>query len=211
VTNDRLPAITEATEREAIETVSGWLARFPALSTVATREWLMRTLIDLVTRDAIDIDLVITAAKAGDEIADAALLRVFRDTLDRGEMPPARLRVYGMDATKRGPVRRRRGRSAFDNLRRDIATSVLVFLTHARFGFQIMREQEKKPGRDQGPTACAVVAAALRRAGVAVSEKRVMNIWSGLAGQFAVYAAQNLELVQGGDGSFRLDIRSAPR
>jgi hypothetical protein len=144
---------------------------------------------------------VIAEADAGDEIADAALGYVFHSMMDRHETPPASLIAYEGRARLRGPLKRSAGRNKYDNWKRDIGISVLVYTTVTRLGFLPTRNREQR--RRQQPSACFIVAEALGRrsqinaaAGhydrqINVSEKRVENIWAGLLGQVILWAAKN--------------------
>jgi hypothetical protein len=173
-------------EAEAIAAVSQWVEVIQAKMTAeASREWLGSTLRDFLRRGLIETLKVIEAADAGDEIADAALRRVCAEMLDRGEMLPAALRTYCEKALLRGPINTRTaGRNMwFDNWRRDIGIAVLVYLTKERFGLRPTRNRTSK----RKPSACSVVSAALGQVRINTAEKRVENIWAGLAGQVTTF------------------------
>jgi hypothetical protein len=87
----------------------------------------------------------------------------------------------------RGPVTRSAGRNEHDNWRRNIGIACLVYTTMARFGLRPSRNREQR--RRGQPSACSIVAAALGRQ-FNITEKRVENIWFGLAGQVIAWAAQ---------------------
>src|SRR5947207_12014842 len=55
----------------------------------ASRAWLLNTLCDFLRQGLIETLMVIEAADAGDEIADAALRLVFAEMNDAGIEPPA--------------------------------------------------------------------------------------------------------------------------
>jgi hypothetical protein len=176
-------------EAEAIDTVSQWVETVQArMAAEASREWLESTLRDFLMRDFINRMQVIEAAEAGDEIADAALARAYHSMMDRGEMPPASMIAYEARARLRGPIKRGRGRNTYDNWQRDIGIAVLVYLTAERFRLRPTRN----PASKRKISACCVVASALGRARINVAEKRVENIWAGLAGQVAVFVARKM-------------------
>lgn len=184
-----LPALVD--EEKAVAAVSQWVALVEDKMTAhASRAWLETTLRELLLRDELINRLkVIEAADAGDEIADAALGHVFHSMMDRGETPPASMIAYEARARLRGPVKRSAGRNQYDNWRRDIGIACLVYMTAERFGLRPTRNREQR--RRGQPSASSVVAAALGRVHINVAEKRVENIWAGLAGQiFAYWAAQ---------------------
>jgi hypothetical protein len=157
----------------------------------ASREWLEATLCDFLRQGLIETLNVVEAADAGDEIADAALRRVYAEMSDVGEVP-ATLKAYGIKAVLRGPVTRSAGRNMwFDNWRRDIGIACLVCLTVARFGLHPTRNREQR--RKRRPSASSVVAAALgKQARINVAEKRVENIWAGLQGQVATFVSSKM-------------------
>jgi hypothetical protein len=186
-----LPALVD--EQQAIATVTQWVASVQEkMTTQASREWLETTLRHFLLTNLIDRMKVIEAADAGDEIADAALGYVFHSMMDRGETPPASMIAYEARARLRGPIKRGRGAHTwFDNWQRDIGVACLVFMTVAGFGLKPTRNREQR--RRGQPSASSLVAAALGRARINIAEKRVENIWGGLAGQIAVYWATQKE------------------
>jgi hypothetical protein len=179
-----LPAIFS--EAEVINEVSTWIETIQEKMTAPySREWLEAALCDLLRRDAIDELRIIKAADDGDEIADAALRRIYAELCDRDEKPTVTLRAYGIKAIQRGPVKRRRGHLWYDNWRRDFGIVVLVYLTIRRFGLAPTHNREQK--RRQQPSACSVVAAALGRHRINITEKTVENLWGALQGHVAAY------------------------
>jgi hypothetical protein len=185
----KLPAtFAEAETGEMVDIVSQWVeVVLNKMSAEDPREWLEATLRDFLQRDLIDRLKVIASADAGDEIADAALGYVFHSMMARGEKPPASMVAYEARARLRGPNKRSVGRNAwYDNWRRDIGIAVLVFLTIERFELNPTRHQPPKP--KARPSACSIVTVALGRVRINVEERRVQNIWGGLAGQVTAYA-----------------------
>ena len=182
-----LPATLLDDENQAIEIMSREVAKIERSMTADySRTWLEEMLCDHLRRGLIETLQVIGWADDGDEIADAALRRVYAETCDRGEEPPVTLKAYGIKAVMRGPVLRGRGRNMwFDNWRRDVGIAVLVFLTRRGLGLAPTRNREQR--RRQQPSACSIVAAALGRARINVTEKRVENIWGKLQADVIAY------------------------
>jgi hypothetical protein len=187
--------MTGVDEDAATAAVAQWVQVVQDKMTAsASREWLEATLCDFLRQGLIETLKVIEAADAGDEIADAALRRVYAEMSDVGEVP-ATLKAYGIKAVLRGPVTRSAGRNMwFDNWRRDIGIACLVCLTMVRFELRPTRNREQR--RKRRPSASSVVAAALgKQARINVAEKRVENIWAGLQGQVATFLARQFENV----------------
>jgi hypothetical protein len=91
-------------------------------------------------------------------------------------------------ARARGPLKRKRGQHAWwENWRRDIGIACVVYLAHIQLGLNPTRNRESR--RARRPSACSIVAEALRRTGTDISESRVQNIWAGLSGEIIAFAA----------------------
>jgi hypothetical protein len=173
-------------EDKAVAAVTDWVGVVEQKMTApASREWLEATLRDFLRNGLIETLKVIEAADAGDEIADAALRRVYAEMSDVGEVP-ATLKAYGIKSVLRGPVVRSAGRNTYDNWQRDIGIACLVYLAKERLGLRPTRNREQR--RRRQPSACSIVATALGRRHINVGEKRVENIWSGLQGRVAAFA-----------------------
>ena len=182
-----LPARIDG-EKAMVGTVAGWLTIVQHKMTApASREWLEATLREYLRQGLIETLRVVEAANAGDEIADAALRRVYAEMVEIGIEPPATLKAYGIKAILRGPVTRPRGRNMwFDNWRRDIGIVVLVYLAMKQFGLRRTRNREQR--RRNEPSASSIVALALGRARINIAEKRVESLWGGLGEQVAAFA-----------------------
>jgi hypothetical protein len=153
----------------------------------ASREWLETTARDFLLSNLIDRMKVIAAADAGDEVADAALAYAFHSMMDRGEKPPACMVAYEARARMRGPIKRKAGRHTwYENWRRDIGIACFVYAVSTRLGLNPTRNRESR--RARRPSAASVVAEAMSRNGVDISESRVNTIWSGLAGSIFAWA-----------------------
>ena len=175
-------------EAEAIEEVGRWIAVVQDMMTAeASGPWLERTLREFMQQGLIETLTVTRAAREGDQIADTACRQVFHETLDRGEMPGAALRAYIAERDLLGPARRRAGRNTlFDHWRRDIGIAVLVFLVCKRFNLRPTRSPESRT--KLRPSGCSVLAPALGKARINVSEGRLQNIWALLGGQVTAFA-----------------------
>jgi len=123
-------------EDKAVAAVTDWVGVVEQKMTApASREWLEATLRDFLRNGLIETLKVIEAADAGDEIADAALRRVYAEMSDVGEVP-ATLKAYGIKSVLRGPVVRSAGRNTYDNWQRDIGIACLVYLAKERLGLR---------------------------------------------------------------------------
>jgi hypothetical protein len=177
---------------DAVDTVGRWVMIVQERMTApASREWLEAMLRQYLRQGLIETLRVVEAANSGDEIADAALRRVYAEMTDAGIEPPTTLKAYGINAVLRGPVTRKPGRNSwFDNWRRDIGICVLVYLTMQHFGLRPTRNRAQR--RRDEPSASSIVAVALGRARMNVAEKRVENLWgSGLGAQITAYALRH--------------------
>jgi hypothetical protein len=179
-------------EAEAIQAVEQWVDMVQEKLTASPREWLEAVLRDYLQRGLIEILDVVEAANNGDEIADAALRRCYAETRERREQPSPTLEAYGIRAVQRGPVTRGRGAHTwFGNWRRDIGIAVLVYLTHRRFHVRPTRNREQRRRRE--PSAASIVAAALGRRQINVTEKRVEGVWTKLRGHIGAYLVAGIE------------------
>ena len=192
---------TAISEKAAVDIVAGWVEVIQdKMTAAASREWLKSMLCERLRRAQIDIrngfDVtldVVAAADNGDEIADAALRRVYAEMTEYNIEPSATLKAYAVKAMRRGPVTRGPGRNAwFDNWRRDIGIAVLVYLGREYFGLHATRNREQR--RRGEPSICSTVAAAMGRvAHVNISEKRAENIWAELRAQVESFAKRQSE------------------
>ena len=180
-----------ADEAAMVAEVTNWIGVVEdKMRAGASRGWLEPMLCDFLRRGLIETLRVIEAADAGDEIADAALRRVYAEMSDVGDVP-ATLKAYGIKAVLRGPVTRSAGRSTwYDNWRRDIGIAVLVYLAKERFGLSPTRNREQR--RKQQPSGSSVVALALGKRHINVADKTVENIWGGLRGAVTAFALSSL-------------------
>jgi hypothetical protein len=127
----------------------------------AALPWLQSTLEEFLRQGAVDTLKVVEAAYAGDDIADAALRRVYAEMREARIFVPTQLAAYGIKAVQRPPLTRRQGRSSFDNWRRDIGIAVLVFFAIKQFNLGPTRNREQR--RRRQPSASSLVAEALGR------------------------------------------------
>lgn len=173
--------INPSTEVEMIDEVASWVAFIPEKMTVVySREHLYAELCDLLRKNATDELRVIEDADNGDWIADAALCKVYAEKVNHREEPSIHLTSYAIKALERGPVKRKAGRVWYDTWWRDRGIACLVFFTIVRFNLKPTRNREQA---DRGePSACSIVAAALVRHLINVSERTVENLWARLQG-----------------------------
>lgn len=176
---DEEPIIAEAVKQFAI-----FREHMSPEKSEDSRKWLDRNLREFLRRGLIETLKVIEAADQGDVIAHEALVCVFAEMLT----PPAQLKAYVERTALHGPPTRKAGAyTPYDNWLRDISFAVLVYWIHNGFGLHPTRNRESR--RAQRPSACSIAATALRRSGIDISESRVQNIWSGLAGAVISFAA----------------------
>jgi hypothetical protein len=109
-------------------------------------------------------------ARSGWDLADEALRELIIEHIDRGEPLPTYLAAHNMDLV-RGARPKPRGQKKADRYLRDVAVSALVLLVSERFNLP-------PTGRStRWPSACRIVADALRDAHVLLSHKAVEAIW----------------------------------
>ena len=118
---------------------------------------------------------VIAAARSGNRDADLALREVAAEMLDRGQLPPTLLRAYAQEALLQPPVTYPQGRNIGDTWSRDLTIAGLVGTASRSWNLPITRSHHSKnPHR---LSACYLVAKALGRHGINVSERRVEKIF----------------------------------
>ena len=117
---------------------------------------------------------VIELAKR-DNFYDDVLRRLYRNMIDRGEMPNATLRAYGLT-----PVWRKRGRKSADE---GYSILLAMFVSWIAQSLGMNRTRDQSSSADGlppsgAPTACSIMARALALCGGAKSEARVQNMCS---------------------------------
>lgn len=170
-------------EAAAIDEVATWVETVQEKMTAGySRQWLEDELVTLLRQGTMaELRIIEAAEKDDDEIADAALRRVWSEITNRHEQPSVLLSSFAMKVVNRGePIKRGRGHYWYDNWRRDFGVVVLVYLTHRRFNLTPTRNREQR--RRLTPSASSIVTAALGRHRVNVAEKSVENIWGALSG-----------------------------
>jgi hypothetical protein len=133
---------------------------------------------------------VIEAAEAGDHIAHNSLVRMYwaMENARRGSAPMFVASYVGR-ADLRPPPRRPRGKhTPHQHLHRDKTLMALVVLACLRFGLQPTRNRTAKIAGH--PCGASLVAPAVRRRGVKVSEIRLANLWAENGGERGVIAIQ---------------------
>jgi hypothetical protein len=140
-----------------------------------TKEWLIETMSQQLQRGELtSLQVKQWAEQDEDEIADEALRRAYADIRNRRQEPDVVHEAYVIESLKRGPIGRGQGNTWFDNWRRDLGITILVYLTRRHFGLPRTRNREGR--RRDDPTACTVVSAALARFGINMTDKTVENI-----------------------------------
>jgi hypothetical protein len=174
-------------ESEMVVEISEWVETIQEkMSASYTREWLEAALREHLQKGLVETLKVIEWAERDKcPIADAALRRVYAEMRDRREEPPVTLEAYIIKTLERGAVPRGRGHFWFDNWRRDIGVACLVYAIMQRYGLRPTRNREQH--RRRQPSASSMLAEALGRRRVNLSESRVQNIWLELQDQVAAY------------------------
>jgi hypothetical protein len=155
-----------------IQTVTGWIAAVS--EQLATgRPWIEATLRDRLRQGLTERRKVIDAAERGCELSHAVLAAEFHKMLDLSQMPPASVRSY-MARVDKHP-KRGRGRSWWDDWRRNLVFVTLIGATAVEFNLRPTRNKSTDP-----LPAAGIVAEALRRAGFrrGTSESRLANLWA---------------------------------
>lgn len=134
---------------------------------------------------------VVELAGKGDFIADKALREVGAEFLDamiqKRDLPLGGMQIvsYLQRAAGRAPLKRKPGRGEYDLWFRNICICLLVRNACAWLGVRPTRSlASKRPERR--PSGCSIVAEALARVGVPISEEAVQqHIWLGPWGEVA--------------------------
>ena len=122
------------------------------------------------------ISRVIAAARSGNRDADRALREVAAEMLDRGVLPSTLLRTYAQDALLQPQVTYPQGRNIGDTWSRDLIIAGLVGAASRSWHLPKTRSHtSKKPNR---LSACYLVAKALGRRRINLSERRVETIFN---------------------------------
>jgi hypothetical protein len=131
---------------------------------------------------AITEKAVYAAEHEDDEMADRCLRQVYAEKADApGGLMSGQLNAFGVRAVNRPPVTRGPGAHTwYENFKRDVLVGALVQWTCLEFGLRKSRSRASR--REQMPSGGSVVAAALYRCGIELSEKRIGEIHDGLAG-----------------------------
>jgi hypothetical protein len=157
------------------------------VATPAALAELERLLLERLRVDDLKMtELAVHAAeRESDEIADRCLRQVYAEKANApgGDMS-ATLRAFGVRAVRRPVVTRGRGaQSALADFMRNILVGMLVQLSCVEYGLRKSRSRASR--RDRMPSGASVVAAALWRCGLKLSESRIGEIYDGLEGDLA--------------------------
>jgi hypothetical protein len=140
---------------------------------------------------------VIEAAEAGDHVAHNSLVKMYWSMVNAGETPPIVVASYVARANLRPPPRRPRGKhTPYQHLHRDQTLMALIVLACLRFGLQPTRNRAAKITGH--PCGASLVAPAVRRRGIKISEIRLANMWAENGGERGVAAVQEYILYMAG-------------
>ena len=186
----------ELDENRAIDVIGGWFSMGHRLDKESGRKWLQTTLEEGLRKGEYELTIcAIEEAKAGNEIADAALRTVARemlgDALPERKVGHVQVRAYGQRALDQPPHKRPQGRNRHDNLVRNIQICCYVILACRQFGVPATRNREERRADrrygNRAPSGINLVVKALDRHGnLRLDEASVQqNIWFGLPGALA--------------------------
>jgi hypothetical protein len=132
---------------------------------------------------------VIEAAEAGDHVAHNSLVKLYWSMVNAGETPPLFVTSYVGRANLRPAPRRPRGKhTPHQHLHRDQTLMALIVLACIRFGLQPTRNRAAKIAGH--PCGASLVAPAVRRRGIKISEIRLANMLTENGGERFVAAIQ---------------------
>ena len=132
---------------------------------------------------------VIEAAEGGDHVAHNSLVKMYWSMVNAGETPPLFVASYVGRANLRPLPRRPRGKhTPHQHLHRDQTLMALIVLACLRFSLQPTLNRETKCAGH--PCGAGLVARAVRRRGIKISESRLANMWTEGGGVRGVIAIQ---------------------
>ena len=142
----------ELDENRAIDVIGGWFSMGHRLDKESGRKWLQTTLEEGLRKGEYELTIcAIEEAKAGNEIADAALRTVARemlgDALPERKVGHVQVRAYGQRALDQPPHKRPQGRNRHDNLVRNIQICCLRHLGLSRIRRAANPQPRGTPGR----------------------------------------------------------------
>ena len=119
---------------------------------------------------------VIAAARSGNWDADCALREVVAEMLDRGVPLPTLLRAYAQEALLQPQVTYAQGRNLGDTWARDLIITGLVGAASRSWDLRKTRSHHSGPRKSDRLSTCYLVAKALGRHGINLSERGVEKI-----------------------------------
>ena len=163
-------------EAEVVETIAHWIDLVAEmLTSEASRLMLRKHIRERLRAGTIPGMQVIAAAEAGHQDADMALRELAAQYISQRTQMPTELANYVQCALLQPPVTYPQGRNIADTWMRDIGIAVLVQLTKERWSLPKTRSRlTRNPNR---LSACYLVARALGRHGINLSERRVEKIF----------------------------------
>jgi hypothetical protein len=172
-----------STVTAAVAAVAGQLANLrdgddvDVSQLVAEMQWAKS---GLIGRGGVNVDVaerLIAAAKSGDADADTILRGGIAISL-RFDWPlPLCLKLYAADALAAGIRVAQRQQQALKNRRRDLEIALAVYVVSKDFGFLPTRNYAAHDVDGAAESACSIVARALARNGIHMSEGAVAKIW----------------------------------
>lgn len=169
--------VSPIVEAEIVKTIAHWFDRMAAVMSSEGGRLMMQNefLRQLQASDAATLptDIIIAAAEAGNEAADAALRIHIADRVNHDRELSAQLRAYNVKSLLRPPIHYADGRTgAVDTWTRDIA--ICVALDMAADHWQLDRTRSATALQ---PSAAYFVSLALHQCGVKLKEARVNRIY----------------------------------
>lgn len=169
-----------------IETITHWLRDLFALllDPKAGHYVMYRDTATLLRRGEVEISRAIKAAtRERQAFAAKALQRRIDEMTSQGEWLPTELAAYREEASRRPPVRSKRGRNEVDHVLRDKVLAICVKIACERWDLLPTRNQKAshRPEEERHPSASSLVAEAFNRSGFGnIGERQVERI----AGQY---------------------------
>jgi hypothetical protein len=168
----KLPAV-QIDEEAAVEIIAGCIdVLAEKLTSDSARQVLRQHIRERLFRDEVIQRMrIIAAAEAGNRDADLALRELATEYISRRQEMPTELANYVQRALLKPPTTDHAGRNIADTYQRDIIIGLLVTLTAVRWQLSETRNRASKK-----PSAAYLVAIALSRKGIHVTEARVNKI-----------------------------------
>src|SRR5262245_55043778 len=125
---------------------------------------------EFILHDVINLMDAVALARAGFELWEDCLRELILDFENRGEKMPTYLAAFDMEL-KYG-IRHKAGRPRADHMTRDLIIGIIIGMVVEHFGLRPKRNRASRR-----ISACSIVASALGREGMAMSEANVNQLW----------------------------------